>query len=95
MDSNKNLFYPQFRTLGRAPAKFTLKIWNTDSEECEEIVIVGSAKTAKNSLDEEREKKMCVALDLESLINRFAFQDKVERGHKLLHYRLTIELKEA
>ncbi|CAG9330486.1 unnamed protein product [Blepharisma stoltei] len=94
MDSLKNLFYPQFRTLGKIPAKFTLKIWNTDSDENEEIVIAGMAETAKNSLDEEREKKQCIALDLESLINRFAFQDKVERGHKLLHYRLTIEMKE-
>lgn len=90
MDSTKNLFFPQFRTLGDTPVKYTLKIWNTDSDDCDEVMIVGKVATIKESLDEERESKSCVALDLESLINKFAFDDKVEEGHRLLHYRLSI-----
>ena len=42
------------------------------------------------SLEEEREKKLCIAMDLESIINKFAFHDKVEEGHRLLHYKLEI-----
>ena len=33
---------------------------------------------------------MGIAFDLESLILKFSFMDKQEKGHKLLHYRLTI-----
>lgn len=91
MDSTKNLFFPQFRTLGDAPVKYTLRIWNTENDDPDEVVIVGKVNTIKDSLDEEREAKTCVALDLESLINRFAFEDKVEEGHRLLHYRLSID----
>ena len=91
MDSMKNLFFPQFRTFGDAPIKYKLKIWNTDREGSEEIALCGVARTIKASLEEEREDKSCVVLDLESLINIYAFNDKTEEGHKLLHYKLSIE----
>jgi hypothetical protein len=90
MDSMKNLFYPQFRTFGEKPVRYNLCIWNTESDEEDELVISGKAQTLKYSLEEEREMKRCMVLDLESLINMFAFQDKIEEGHKLLHYKLTI-----
>ena len=61
-----------------------------ESEDGDEIVIEGVAFNHRVGLDEEREKKMCVAFDLESLILKFSFLDKQEKGHKLLHYRLTI-----
>ena len=91
MDSTKNLFYPQFRTFGDIPIKYKLKIWNTDIEGQGEICLNGVARTIKASLEEEREVKSCVILDLESLINIFAFHDKTEEGHKLLHYKLSID----
>lgn len=91
MDSIKNLFFPQFRTFGEKPKRYSLSIWNTESEDEDELVITGKAQTLKISLEEEREHKKCVVLDLESLINLFAFQDKIEEGHKLLHYKLTIQ----
>jgi hypothetical protein len=91
MDSTKNLFFPQFRTFGDTPIKFKLKIWNTENEALGEICLSGVARTIKASLEEEREHKSCVILDLESLINIFAFHDKTEEGHKLLHYKLSIE----
>jgi len=90
MDSCRNLFFPQFRTLQDTPTRFTLKIWNTESASGEELVIVGKAPTMALSLEEERDQKKCFVLDLESMINIFAFQDKNEEGHKLLHYKLTI-----
>lgn len=91
MDAVKNLFYPQFRTLGECPVKYSLKIWNTESDDSDEIVIVGKALTVKSGLDEEREGKKGLALDLESLINKFAFKDSLDEEHRLLHYRLTVE----
>ena len=90
MDSCRNLFFPQFRTLQDTAIRFTLKIWNTEIANGEELVIVGKAATLALSLEEEREQKKCFVLDLESMINIFAFQDKNEEGHKLLHYKLTI-----
>jgi hypothetical protein len=90
MDSIRNLFYPQFRTLDDHPARYTLKIWSTEAGSQEELVLVGYAATMQLSLEEERERKRCYVLDLESMINLFAFQDKSEEGHKLLHYKLTL-----
>ena len=90
MDSSRNLFYPQFRTFDDQPTKYTLRIWNTEAGSTEELVLVGHAATMNLSLEEERERKRCYVLDLESMINLFAFQDKTEEGHKLLHYKLTI-----
>lgn len=90
MDSCKNLFFPQFRTLQETPTRFTLKIWNTEITGGEELQIVGKAPTMAVPLEEERDQKKCYVLDLESIINIFAFQDKTEEGHKLLHYKLTI-----
>jgi Seven in absentia protein family len=90
LDSCKNLFYPQFRTLGEGDARYNLRIWNIESEDSDEIVIEGTAFNQKIGLDEERDKKMGLAFDLESLILKFSFLDKQEKGHKLLHYRLTI-----
>jgi hypothetical protein len=91
MDSTKNLFFPQFRTFGDTSIKYKLKIWNTENEEYGEICLSGIARTIKSSLEEERDVKSCVILDLESLINIFAFHDKTEEGHKLLHYKLSID----
>lgn len=90
MDSTKNLFFPQFRTLGSKEVKFSLKIWNNESDNSDNLTIIGKARTINTSLEEEREKKMCVAMDLESIINKFAFHDKIEEGHRLLHYKLEI-----
>ena len=90
MDSSRNLFYPQFRTFDEYPTKYTLKIWSTEMGSQEELVLVGYAPTMHTSLEEERERKRCYVLDLESMINLFAFQDKTEEGHKLLHYKLTL-----
>lgn len=90
MDSGKNLFYPQFRTLGPSDIKYSLKIWNNESELNEFVSVIGKVRTLNVSLEEEREKKMCVIMDLESVINRFAFYDKIEEGHRLLHYKLEI-----
>ena len=90
MDSNKNLFYPQFRTFDDHPTKYTLKIWSTEAGSQEELTLVGHAATMQLSLEEERERKRCYVLDLESMISLFAFQDKSEEGHKLLHYKLTL-----
>lgn len=90
MDSARNLFYPQFRTFDDRPVRYTLKIWNTDSSDCDEICVSGLARTLNTSLEEERDQKKCVVLDLESLINIFAFSDKSEEGHKLLHYKLSL-----
>lgn len=45
----------------------------------------------QQGLDEEREKSMCIKLDLESLINKFAYSDSFRTDHKLLHYRLSVE----
>ncbi|OMJ85812.1 hypothetical protein SteCoe_12808 [Stentor coeruleus] len=90
LDSSKNLFFPQFRTLGEGQTRYSLKIWNIDNEDSDEIIIEGTAFNHRLGLDEEREKKMCLAFDLESLILKFSFLDKQEKGHKLLHYRLTI-----
>jgi hypothetical protein len=90
LDSSKNLFYPQFRTVGEGESRYGLRIWNVEAEDDEEIVIEGVAANQRVGLDEERERKMCVAFDLESLILKFSFMDKQEKGHKLLHYRLTI-----
>jgi hypothetical protein len=56
-----------------------------------EICLAGVANTIKSSLEEEREMRSCVILDLESLINIYAFHDKTEAGHKLLHYKLLID----
>lgn len=89
MDAGRNLFFPQFRTLQEVPARYTLKIWNTEVT-AEELVLVGRAPTVAMSLEEERDQKRCYVLDLESMINLFAFQDHNEEGHKLLHYKLTI-----
>ena len=90
LDSNKNLFYPQFRTLGEGQNRYILKIWNIENEDSDEIIVEGIAYNHRLGLDEEREKKMGIAFDLESLILKFSFMDKQEKGHKLLHYRLTI-----
>lgn len=90
MDSGKNLFYPQFRTLGSKDIRYSLKIWNNESELNEFVSVIGKVRTLNVSLEEEREKKMCVIMDLESIINRFAFYDKIEEGHRLLHYKLEI-----
>ena len=92
MDSAKNLFFPQFRTLGNKEIKYILKIWNNESENNDHITIIGKARTITVSLEEERENKLCIAMDLESIINKFAFHDKVEQGHRLLHYKLEINL---
>ena len=89
MDAGRNLFFPQFRTLQEEPTRYILKIWNTE-EPTEELVLVGKAPTVALSLEEERDQKKCYVLDLESMINLFAFQDHNEEGHKLLHYKLTI-----
>lgn len=90
MDSGKNLFYPQFRTLGQKDIKYYLKIWNSENEISDFVGIVGRVRTINISLEEEREKKSCVIMNLESIINRFAFYDKIEEGHRLLHYKLEI-----
>ena len=90
LDSCKNLFYPQFRTIGEGQTRFNLKIWNIENEDSDEIIVEGLAYNQRFSLDDEREKKLCVIFDLESLISKFSFLDKQEKGHKLLHYRLTI-----
>ena len=90
LDSSKNLFYPQFRTLGDGQTRYSLRIWNIECEDSDEIIIEGTAFSHKLGLDEEREKKMGIAFDLESLILKFSFLDKQEKGHKLLHYRLMI-----
>lgn len=90
LDSSKNLFHPQFRTLGDGEARYSLRIWNIENEDSDEIIIEGTAFNHKLGLDEERERKMGVAFDLESLILKFSFMDKQEKGHKLLHYRLMI-----
>jgi hypothetical protein len=90
MDSARNLFYPQFRTFDESPMRYSLKIWNTDSDETDEIGVSGLARTLSTPLEEERERKQCMVLDLESLINIFAFSDRSEEGHKLLHYKLSL-----
>lgn len=92
MDSAKNLFFPQFRTLGDKEIRYNLKIWNNESELNDYVVIIGKARTTNVSLEEERERKMCVAMDLESIINKFAFHDKIEEGYRLLHYKLEISI---
>ena len=91
MDTTKNLLFPQFRTLSNKPLKFQLRIWNTDSNSGDELGIGGRVLFVTESLDDERESKLCTAIDLESLVNKFAFEDKTEEGHRLLHYRLTID----
>ncbi|CAG9316323.1 unnamed protein product [Blepharisma stoltei] len=93
MDSTKNLFYPQFRTLENFSSKFTLKIWNIQSNQCDELTIAGKALTIRHRLDEEREKSLCLKLDLESVIDKFSYEDIVERDQRLLHYRLSINGK--
>ena len=90
LDSFKNLIYPQFRTLGDGEVRYNLKIWNIENEDSDEIIIEGTAFNHRVGLDEEREKRMGIAFDLESLILKFSFMDKQEKGHKLLHYRLTV-----
>lgn len=92
MDSNNNRFYPQFRSLSNS-IKYSLKIWNTEEEDGDELMIVGKAHTIRYSLEEERESKSCIAVDLESLISKFSFKDRLEEGHRLLHYKLKIEPK--
>jgi Seven in absentia protein family len=92
MDSARNLFFPQFRTLGNKEIKYMLKIWNNESEINDHVIIVGKARTIDVSLEEEREKKLCIAMDLETIINKFAFSDKVEEGHRLLHYKLDLNV---
>lgn len=92
MDSSKNLFFPQFRTLGDKEIRYSLKIWNNESELNEFVSIIGKARTTNISLEEERDKKMCIAMDLESIINKFAFHDRIEEGHRLLHYKLEISI---
>lgn len=92
MDSTKNLFFPQFRTLGSKEIKYILKIWNNESEANDHVTVIGKARTINISLEEERENKLCVAMDLESIINKFAFHDKVEEGHRLLHYKLEVNV---
>jgi hypothetical protein len=67
-----------------------LKIWNNEGENNDFVQIIGKARTMNVTLEEERDRKMCIAMDLESIINKFAFQDRVEEGHKLLHYKLEI-----
>ena len=90
LDSCNNLFYPQFRTLGEGQIRYNLRIWNIENEDSDEIIVEGIAYNHRLGLDEEREKKMGIAFDLESLILKFSFMDKQEKGHRLLHYRLTI-----
>jgi hypothetical protein len=92
MDSAKNLFFPQFRTLGNKEVKFRLRIWNNESVTNDFVQVNGKARLMNVTLEEERDKKMCVAMDLESVINKFAFQDRIEEGHRLLHYKLEISV---
>jgi hypothetical protein len=90
MDSSKNLFYPQFRVFGNKEIPYKIKIWNIETEDCGFLSTRGIARTFKLGLEEERDQKLCLAFDLESLVNHYAFFDKTEDEHKLLHYKLKI-----
>jgi hypothetical protein len=76
---------------GNYELPYKIKIWNIESsEKTGSLSTCGTARTFRLGLEEERESKMCLAFDLESLVNQYAFFDKSEDEHKLLHYKLRI-----